>query len=101
MRQCNSALPGTPHPAAKKSQIRIPEDKSEIFGTYSKTKSGRQQATIHHESTTDSPSKNHVLTTHFHQKPLQNDEISLAKKITHPNSNQRDSPLLTPMGHCS
>ena len=33
------------------------------------TKSSRQQATIHHESTTNSPSKSHVFTTHFRQKP--------------------------------
>jgi hypothetical protein len=51
------------------------------------TKSSRQQATIHHESTTNSPSKSHVFTTHFRQKPLQNDEISLPQK-NHPSKFQ-------------
>jgi hypothetical protein len=54
-RQCNSALSDPHHPAAKDSQIRIPEDKSEIGGTYFEHQ--KQPSTSH-----DSPRIHHKFT---------------------------------------
>jgi hypothetical protein len=53
-------------------------------GKFSTSKTGQQRTTIHHETTTNSPSKNHVLPRHFlqnpSQNPSQNHKNSLQKK---------------------
>jgi hypothetical protein len=68
-RQCNSALSDPPHPVAKDSRIESPKVNPKSVTPILNSKSGLQQATICLESTTDSPSKNHILATHFRQKP--------------------------------
>jgi hypothetical protein len=78
-RQCNSALP-SPHilpPRISKSES--PENKSKSVAYILNTKSGHQEATIHHESTTNSPPK----TTFYHpfsaKTPCKTTKISLPK----------------------
>jgi hypothetical protein len=52
--------PGILPPMIPESESRKMNPKSVAY--FSFAKSHHQQATIHHESTTSSPSKNHVLT---------------------------------------
>jgi hypothetical protein len=43
------------------------------------SKNGQQRTTIHHETTTNSPSKNHVLHVIFRKTPSKNHKNSLPK----------------------
>jgi hypothetical protein len=47
---------------------------------FSRQKSDRQQATIHHESTTSSPSKNHVQPPIFAKTPSKNAQFPTKNK---------------------
>jgi hypothetical protein len=74
----------------------IPESESskinpELVADFSNTKSGRQPATIHHESTTNSPSKNHVLPPISAKNPCKTTKTLPQKKPVQ-NSDQPDSP---------
>jgi hypothetical protein len=79
-RQCNSTAPRRPVLRPRIPEAEFQKINPSSVAHFSKTKSGRQPTTIHHESTTNSPSKNHVLPTHFRQNPLQNNENPPSKK---------------------
>jgi hypothetical protein len=75
-RQCNSTTPdwtpGTLHPAVV-PKTRTKKNKSAIRGVFFRPpNSHHQRTTIHHNSTTNSPSKNHVLPNPFSRKGRKN-----------------------------
>jgi hypothetical protein len=51
----------------------------ESVACFSRPKSDRQQTTIHHDSTTNSPAKNHVPPPVFAKTPSKNAQIALQK----------------------
>jgi hypothetical protein len=52
-------------------------------------KTNHLRTTIHHESTTNSPSKNHVLPPAFAKTPCKNAKTAFPKKMRKSGSNQR------------
>jgi hypothetical protein len=57
----------------------IPENKSPIRGMFFDPENERQHTTIHHDSTTNSPAKNHVLPPVFAKTPSKNAQIPTKK----------------------
>jgi hypothetical protein len=57
-----------------------PKNKSRIVACFSKPKYDHQRTTIHHDSTTNSPSKNHHQTPVFAKTPCKNTQTRSRKK---------------------